>query len=145
MTLEKQIEILKEWHEHAKMSLPIMSSEDIERFLRWLEDYKQLKEDYTDLDNRLRTANTENDRLRSASSWIPCSERLPEHDYIVLVWNKLNNTCYTAVLDHDGYYSKATGWEVDDNTGEYKYLSFEAAPYWMPLPEPPKEDNNGKT
>lgn len=64
MTLEKQIELLKEWHERAEMYLPIMSSEDIDRFLRWLEDYKQLKEDYDDLDNMLRTTNTENDELK---------------------------------------------------------------------------------
>lgn len=64
MTLEKQIELLKEWHERAEMYLPIMSSEDIDRFLRWLEDYKQLKADYIELDNKLRTANTENDELK---------------------------------------------------------------------------------
>lgn len=43
MTLEKQIEILKEWHKDAEKaipSLPILFSDDIERFLHWLEDYK---------------------------------------------------------------------------------------------------------
>lgn len=35
-----------------------------EQLLVWLEDYKQLKDDYADLDNRLRTANTENDELK---------------------------------------------------------------------------------
>ena len=90
MTLEKQIEILKEWKERAQMSLPIMSEEDIARFLEWLEDYKrlkdemtpaydeqlteaqckviqqmremkQLKADYIELDKKLRNVNTELD------------------------------------------------------------------------------------
>lgn len=56
----------------------------VKRLLAWLEDYKHLKADYADLDNRLRTANTEIDRLQSVSSWIPCSERMPE-DYITVL------------------------------------------------------------
>lgn len=35
-----------------------------EQLLVWLEDYKQLKDDYADLVNMLRTANTENDELK---------------------------------------------------------------------------------
>ncbi len=89
MTLEKQIELLKEWHKRAstEMYLPIMSSEDIERFLRWLEDYKQLKSDYIELDNRLRTANTEIDRLQSVSSRISCGEMMPEDNTEVIVYD----------------------------------------------------------
>lgn len=35
-----------------------------EQLLEWLEDYKQLKSDYADLDMQLRTANTENGELK---------------------------------------------------------------------------------
>lgn len=35
-----------------------------EQLLEWLEDYKLLKEDYIELDNQLRNANTENDELK---------------------------------------------------------------------------------
>ena len=35
-----------------------------EQLLEWLEDYKQLKSDYADLDNKLRTANTDNGELK---------------------------------------------------------------------------------
>lgn len=38
--------------------------EEHEQLLEWLDDYKQLKSDYADIDNRLRTANTENDELK---------------------------------------------------------------------------------
>lgn len=35
-----------------------------EQLLEWLEDYKQIKSDYIDIDKKLRTANTENDELK---------------------------------------------------------------------------------
>lgn len=125
MTLEKQIELLKEWHERAEMYLPIMSSEDIDRFLHWLEDYKQLKADYADLDNKLRTANTENDRLRSVSSWHSCDEKPPERiTYLV-------TDGYCVYL---GYYAVSEKhWTTEEDTDGNSLL------YWMPIPKPPKE------
>lgn len=136
MELEKQIEILKEWHKGAEMSLPIMSSADIERFLHWLEDYKQLKADYIDLDNRLRTANTEIDRLRSVSSWIPCSERLPEDNVNVLgnITITVNTNIAkpkqrTIFAKHD----RVFGWTTANG-----YPIVGKITHWMPIPEPPK-------
>ena len=38
--------------------------EEHEQLLAWLEDYKQLKADYIEIDMQLRTANTENDELK---------------------------------------------------------------------------------
>ena len=58
-----------------------------EQLLEWLEDYKQLKNDYADLDNMLRTANTEIDRLKSVSSWISCGEMMPEDNTEVIVYD----------------------------------------------------------
>ena len=96
-----------------------------EQLLKWLEDYKQIKSDYIELDNRLRTANTEIDRLRSESGWIPCSERLPGKwgDYLVtkkeIGWN-----CEEYQANDIAYY---------DREGFHKANTVLA---WMPLPEP---------
>lgn len=42
----------------------IRSAETLRDEIAMLKDYKQLKADYADLDNKLRTANTENDELK---------------------------------------------------------------------------------
>lgn len=93
MTLEKQIELLKQWHERSEMYLPIMSSEDIDRFLRWLEDYKQLKADYLELDNQIRKANTENDELKQML-------RLAVDDFQTAM---LEEKCKVCALEHCDY------------------------------------------
>lgn len=59
----------------------------VKQLLLWLEDYKQLKSDYADLENRLRTANAEIDRLQSVSSWIPCSEKMTKDNTEVIVYD----------------------------------------------------------
>lgn len=112
MTLEKQIELLKEWNERAEMYLPIMSSEDIKRFLHWLEDYK---------------------RLQSVSSWIPCSERLPEKDMSVLISAQGHRV--TA------YYDSVKGVFMLTET-EGLFYSMSAVTHWMPLPEPPQRKDD---
>lgn len=85
--------------------------------------YKQLEADYINLDNMLRTANTEIDRLRSESSWISCSERMPERDGFYLA-----------------YYTFTDGRHAYDivyfNVGSPISSSIS---HWMPLPETPKE------
>jgi hypothetical protein len=58
-----------------------------EQLLEWLEDYKQLKSDYIELDKQLRTANTEIDRLQSANSWFPCGEMMSEDNTEVIVYD----------------------------------------------------------
>lgn len=95
-----------------------------DQLLEWLEDYKQLKADYADLDNRLRTANTEIDRLQSVSSWIPCSERMPEDDTDVLVYDDC-----ILIARYNTYDKYDIGWME----------TFECYPltnvtHWMPLP-----------
>lgn len=103
-----------------------------EQLLEWLEDYKQLKSDYIDLDNRLRTANTEIDRLQSVSSLIPCSERLPEKDGNYLC---ISNNEY-KILPY--------------RNGDFYCICFDAVlrccnssvTHWMPLPEIPKRKDD---
>ena len=55
--------------------------------------------------------------------WIPVSDRLPENDKTVLVWNRRNSREYFDVYDH----------------GRWIILEWEDITHWMPLPEPPKD------
>lgn len=55
--------------------------------------------------------------------WIPVSERLPETDKTVLVWDRRNSREYFNVCDH----------------GRWIILRQEDITHWMPLPEPPKD------
>ena len=55
--------------------------------------------------------------------WIPVTERLPENDKTVLVWNRRNSREYFDVYDH----------------GRWIILEWEDITHWMPLPEPPKD------
>ena len=62
----------------------------------------------------------------AVNRWIPCSERLPKEETNVI-----------AVIDgcsREAFYS--------DNSfiGSNFYRKAEEVPYWMPKPEPPKED-----
>lgn len=140
MTLEKQydaiaidymIKIIENSTDHPFGKVCRFVPEDaVSTLVAMLKDYKQLKADYIDIDNRLRTANTEIDRLRSESSWIPCSERMPEKsgDYLCISNNEIKILPY--------------------RNGEFYCICFDAVlrccnssvTHWRPLPEPPKED-----
>lgn len=133
MTLEEAIQHLKESladHMH-KWDCEECNAEH-EQLLEWLEDYKQLKSDYIDIDKQLRTANTEIDRLQSVSSLIPCSERLPEKDGNYLC---ISNNEY-KILPY--------------RNGEFYCICFDAVlrccnssvAHWMPLPEPPQRKDD---
>ena len=59
--------------------------------------------------------------------WISVEERLPEHMDDVLVW--------VGGLVEVGCYDESNEcWEL------YTYVGDGSVTYWMPLPEPPKED-----
>lgn len=123
MTLEKQIEILKEWHKRAERYLPVLSSVDIERFLHWLEDYKQLKADYIELDKQLRAVNTENEELkrlmRSAlesfdfisDKLIPYTGSMRICDFAMLRANPYDN-CFNCPLSNAKH--KYCKWRYND-------------------------------
>lgn len=75
--------------------------------------------------------------------WIKCSERLPEHDDNVLVYNyrdgitlgSYDQECYRSYIEKDGSIQVInTGWEVD-----YHWAPQENTTHWMPLPDCPKE------
>lgn len=74
--------------------------------------------------------------------WIPCSERLPKDGQDVLCWyqyfrygnyNRLWQT-YGIGFQYNG------NWGGEVSTGRDTKVLF-----WMPLPEPPEEDKNGRT
>lgn len=69
MTLEEVIQLTKQALEKVNPDKRVSTEfrftvGQAKQLLEWLEDYKQLKSDYIELDNRLRTANTENDELK---------------------------------------------------------------------------------
>lgn len=65
------------------------------------------------------------------NTWIPCSERLSEENQRVLFWNPSNEAIYAGFYSYTG--KRGTAWF---RAGKSDY----ASKYWMPLPEPPKEE-----
>lgn len=61
------------------------------------------------------------------TTWIKCSDRLPEEGVYVLVYNDADELRYHVASHQDGYW-------VDD---EYAYAN---VTHWSELPDPPKED-----
>lgn len=82
-----------------------------EQLLEWLEDYNQLKDDYIELDNRLRTANTENYELKRllrlalesfdfiSDNLIPYTESVCVCDFAMLRANPFDN-CFNCPLSN---------------------------------------------
>ncbi len=69
--------------------------------------------------------------------WIPVEERLPKHDGWVLV---IVNGEHGITTFYDAYmlarYYPADGWLIDD----YENWETPDVSFWLPLPEPPKEE-----
>ena len=84
-------------------------------------------------------------RLRQAEAvqgWIPCSERLPAVNEVVLFCGKYNMFC--GYVNEKGEWMSVTGdgWETDMDFPDSNKASTLA---WMPLPEPyePKTERRG--
>ena len=87
----------------------------------------------------------------SKPRWIPVTERLPEKTGTYLAWMKWDLTeadeepsAYPVLYDADAegfgwwksYYDEETlGWAGED------FVRYEGITHWMPLPQPPKEEN----
>lgn len=71
-------------------------------------------------------------REREERRWIPVTERLPEKNKEVVGWYKDNpfSPFRYGIVSWNGH-----GWVF---TYAQRYV--DAVTYWMPLPEPPKED-----
>lgn len=65
--------------------------------------------------------------------WIPCSERLPEVGTPVLIYDKHHKAFFVAKLELDEEYFgfSSNMWHHPADV-----------PFWVPLPEAPKEDDN---
>lgn len=71
--------------------------------------------------------------------WIPCSERLPEDDTLMLV-NYIDNR--PEALDiWIGWHAIENVWYIDGEAHSKEYGNEVIA--WMPLPEPYKENSDG--
>ena len=68
-------------------------------------------------------------RLKAQQRWIPVTERLPEDDDDVLIMSSGSISM--------GYYSTYNEYWAD-----YINVYDDNVTHWMPLPEPPKEDEN---
>lgn len=70
--------------------------------------------------------------------WIPVTERLPDENEKVLIYARVGIITvgwYTEM--HGVYYNK--GFETESG-----FMWLGTVPYWMPLPEEPKEEDNAK-
>ena len=73
--------------------------------------------------------------LPSAQRWIPCSERLPDDDMLMLV-NYIDNRP-EAMDIWIGWHEMENVWYIDGEAHSRKYGNEVIA--WQPLPEPYKE------
>ena len=71
--------------------------------------------------------------IADAMRWIPRSERLPEHSgrYLVAVLDGRYRRITIAP-----YHPQSKTWSLTGRIAYWKVIA------WMPLPEPPKEDNH---
>lgn len=92
MTLEEAMQEIF-YHAFVFTLRPKKCLEALKVIRKSLIDYKQLKDDYADLDNRLRTANTENDELKRML-------RLAVDDFQTAM---LEEKCKVCGLEHCDY------------------------------------------
>ena len=101
-------------------------AEEHEQLAEWLEELKQLREQTT---------------------WIPCSERLPDNDKKEYIVQKTNGFIYILGFTKDAYklsrydFAEYKGKKKQlfyDYDSEYGYSELECEA-WRPLPEPYKE------
>lgn len=80
--------------------------------------------------------------------WIPCSEELPEKDGRYLVANDavgvigVKSFAVTKRFNGRGQERRDVWWYLDDEWADQVATGIT---HWMPLPEPPEEEECGKT
>lgn len=76
------------------------------------------------------------DDAPTVGSWISVKDRLPEDEGDVIVYGvSPRGRKKTAIMNYLAFEADRPRWALD---GIWTVL------YWMPLPEPPEEKNNGK-
>lgn len=71
-------------------------------------------------------------------TWIPVTDRFPEEDVSVLVLCK-NHAMFVGFYR---VYSQEGRWHTKTALNSSKLLNKGRVTHWMPLPEPPKEDDH---
>ena len=99
-------------------------SKQKEIILEWLENFQELVR--------------ENKRSQSRSGWISVKDRLPESEVfvIVIVSGKYRNITFDKAIEL-AEYSPDEGWILELFPECTNHMN---VTHWMPLPEPPKED-----
>lgn len=72
--------------------------------------------------------------IRERMQWVSVDDRLPEKDETILVW--VGTMCTRACVGKTPY---GPAWYLIDKNC---YLNWWSVTHWMPLPEPPKVNNN---
>ena len=98
----------------------------------WQKQNMRLETDINELIGRMRFL-VESAEWKTVNLWISCSERLPETTDTFLAIVEANGEREYVVAT----YAKYTGHWIDK---ECRVLN--GVTHWMPLPEPPKEDDN---
>lgn len=99
----------------------------------WTTEVDSNRDNYRYFQNRYMVDRRDIESMPTVEQWIPCSERLPEINKVVLITNEQGNVSYGQFRGTYGDY-----WHWRKNT-----LAKVTA--WMPLPEPyteTKEETN---
>lgn len=107
------------WAESNSYECPVTLAEDLQEAIS----------DLNDKDKTISNLIENIKRLQSVSSWIPCSVKLPEVGEPVLIYEPYNDEMVVVSLDCD-----KMGFSNDDY-----YYGLKNVPFWMQLPEKPKE------
>ena len=111
MTLDEMISDIDYVVNKNQLATLELGDESTKQLLHWLEDYK---------------------RLKSASSWIPCSEKMPDDNVDVLVYD------YGILIARYNIYDKYDiGWME-----KFECYPLTNVTHWMPLPEPPQRKDD---
>lgn len=133
--------------------------DDTRKTMQWL---KSIKEKYIHggddgYDDKRRQALDESIRVMgllangvTVQRWIPVAERLPEEDGEYLVWfgrNVFESYAEVRYFAKDGEAVDKYDLRHEKNVwyyydSEWGYVACRNVTHWMPLPEPPKEDES---
>lgn len=110
---------------------------DADKLIKTIRDNDYLVVDYFNSKDRgmftagIMQAIDEQPSAQPEPHWIPCSERLPEHNQICIVTDETRRCAYEYGI-HDETYDDVNGWT---------YLGHRIIA-WMPLPEPYTENDD---
>lgn len=121
------------WAESNSYECPVTLAEDLQEAISVITAANKVIEAHDNKIAELETViygmDAEIKRLQSVSSWIPCSVKLPEVGEPVLIYEPYNDEMVVVSLDCD-----KMGFSNDDY-----YYGLKNVPFWMQLPEKPKE------